>query len=64
MSVWHLLLLTIILVVVFGPSRLEKLGPSLGRAIRGFKEGLNGELEGSKTTTTTTVEKTDATPKA
>lgn len=47
-SFWHILLLLLILIVLFGPSRLEQLGPSLGRAIRGFKEGLNGELEADK----------------
>ena len=34
-----------ILLLVFGPSRLEGLGLSLGRAIRGFKKGLE---EGSE----------------
>jgi sec-independent protein translocase protein TatA len=37
----HLILLIIILLIFFGPSRLPQLGQSLGKAIRGFKEGLN-----------------------
>ncbi len=52
LSFWHILLLLLIVVILFGPSRLEQLGPSLGRAIRGFKDGLNGELEGDKKTPT------------
>jgi sec-independent protein translocase protein TatA len=40
MSIAHLILLFFILLLVFGPSRLEGLGLSLGRAIRGFKKGL------------------------
>lgn len=48
LSFWHILLLLLIVVILFGPSRLEQLGPSLGRAIRGFKEGLNGETEEEK----------------
>ena len=40
MSTSHLILLFLILMLVFGPSRLEGLGTSLGRAIRGFKKGL------------------------
>jgi len=48
LSFWHILLLLLIVVIVFGPSRLEQLGPSLGRAIRGFKEGLKGESEGDE----------------
>ena len=41
----HILLLLVILLVFFGPSRLPQLGSSIGRAIRGFKEGLN-EIDG------------------
>ena len=40
-SITHLLLLAIIFLVFFGPSRLPQLGSSLGKAIRGFKQGLN-----------------------
>lgn len=41
-SLTHLLILAVILLVLFGPSRLPQLGQGLGRAIRGFKEGLSG----------------------
>jgi sec-independent protein translocase protein TatA len=40
-SIPHLILLVIILLIFFGPSRLPQLGQSLGKAIRGFKEGLS-----------------------
>ncbi len=40
-SLTHLLLLGILLLIFFGPSKLPQLGQSLGKAIRGFKEGLN-----------------------
>ena len=40
-SLSHILILSLILLVFFGPSRLPQLGQSLGKAIRGFKEGLN-----------------------
>lgn len=40
-SVTHLLLLGLIFLIFFGPSRLPQLGQSLGKAIRGFKQGLN-----------------------
>ena len=39
-SLTHLLLLSLIFLVFFGPSRLPQLGQSLGKAIRGFKQGL------------------------
>ena len=40
----HLLLIAVIFLVFFGPSRLPQLGQSLGKAIRGFKSGLS-EIE-------------------
>jgi sec-independent protein translocase protein TatA len=41
-SFWHLILLLVVILLFFGPNRLPSLGHSLGKAIRGFKEGLNG----------------------
>jgi TatA/E family protein of Tat protein translocase len=40
-SITHILLLGIIALIFFGPSRLPALGQSLGKAIKGFKQGLN-----------------------
>lgn len=40
-SLSHILLLTLVLLIFFGPSRLPALGQSIGKAIRGFKQGLN-----------------------
>ena len=40
-SVSHMIILAVILLVFFGPSRLPAFGQSLGKAIRGFKSGLN-----------------------
>lgn len=57
MSIWHLLILFFIILLIFGPQRLEGIGTSLGKAVRGFKKGLEGEDE------TTTVKKTDDTNK-
>lgn len=40
-SLTHILLVGLIFLIFFGPSRLPQLGQSLGKAIRGFKQGLN-----------------------
>lgn len=40
-SLSHILLFSLILLIFFGPSRLPALGQSIGKAIRGFKDGLN-----------------------
>lgn len=39
-SLTHILLLAVIFLIFFGPSRLPSLGKSVGQAIRGFKQGL------------------------
>lgn len=41
LSLTHILLLLVIALIFFGPSRLPSLGKSMGKAIRGFKEGLS-----------------------
>jgi len=45
-SLIHWLVVILILMLFFGPSKIEGLGKSLGRAIRGFKDGVN-EIETS-----------------
>ena len=40
-SITHLLVFAFIALLFFGPSRIEGLGKSLGRSIRGFKDGMN-----------------------
>ena len=44
-SLSHIILVLIIVLIFFGPSKLPQLGQSLGQAIRGFKEGMN-EMKG------------------
>ncbi|WP_413581785.1 twin-arginine translocase TatA/TatE family subunit [Bdellovibrio sp. HCB288] len=41
LSLTHLLLIALVFLIFFGPSKLPQLGQSLGQAIRGFKKGLN-----------------------
>lgn len=45
LSVWHLVIVLVIVLLLFGPSRLGDLGKSMGQAIRGFKKGLNEDSE-------------------
>ncbi len=39
----EMVVVLIIALVLFGPSRLPALGESMGKAIRGFKEGLKDQ---------------------
>ncbi len=48
MSMFHWLIVIVIVLIVFGPSRLPSLGKSLGQAIRGFKKGLDEGTDGSE----------------
>lgn len=41
LSIWHLILVLGIILMFFGPSRLPKVGQSLGETIRQFKKGMN-----------------------
>ena len=43
----HLLILAGVLLI-FGPRKLPELGASVGRALRNFKEGLNGPVSSGK----------------
>lgn len=42
-SIWHWLVVLLIVVVVFGTGKLRHAGRDLGGAIREFKEGLQGD---------------------
>ncbi|QQS53331.1 MAG: twin-arginine translocase TatA/TatE family subunit [Candidatus Competibacteraceae bacterium] len=44
-SIWELLLILVIVLVLFGGSRLRNLGSDLGSAIRGFRDAMK---EGGK----------------
>jgi sec-independent protein translocase protein TatA len=37
----HLIIILVIALVVFGPSKVSDVGSSLGKAIRGFKKSMN-----------------------
>jgi sec-independent protein translocase protein TatA len=39
----EIVVVLIIALVIFGPSKLPALGEGLGKAIRGFKEGLKDQ---------------------
>ena len=40
MSIWHWLILLVVVALVFGTSKLKNVGKDLGGAIKGFKEGV------------------------
>jgi sec-independent protein translocase protein TatA len=44
-SIWHWLIVALIVVVVFGTKKLGNAGADLGKAVKGFKDGMKGEEE-------------------
>jgi sec-independent protein translocase protein TatA len=47
LSFGHILVLLLLVLIVMGPSRLEGVGSSLGKAIKGFKKGLEDDEDGA-----------------
>ena len=39
-SVWHWLIVLVIVMLVFGTKKLRNVGQDLGGAVRGFKDGM------------------------
>jgi sec-independent protein translocase protein TatA len=39
-SIWHWLIVLVIVMLVFGTKKLRNIGSDLGGAVRGFKEGM------------------------
>jgi len=39
-SVWHWLIVLLIVVLVFGTKKLKNMGSDLGGAVKGFKDGM------------------------
>lgn len=39
-SIWHWLVVLVIVMLVFGTKKLRNVGSDLGGAVKGFKEGM------------------------
>jgi len=56
-SVWHWLIVLLIILLVFGTKKLRNLGSDLGGAVKGFKEGMKeGSASESESTNTQKTE--------
>lgn len=42
-SVWHWLIVLVIVLLVFGTKKLGNIGSDLGKAVKGFKDGVKGD---------------------
>ncbi len=39
-SIWHWLIVLVIVLLVFGTKKLKNIGSDLGGAVKGFKDGM------------------------
>jgi sec-independent protein translocase protein TatA len=40
LSIWHWLIVLVIVMLIFGTKKLRNIGADLGGAVRGFKDGM------------------------
>ena len=50
LSIWHWLIVLLVVVLIFGTKKLRNIGQDLGGAVKGFKEGMkSSETDGTGT---------------
>ena len=47
-SIWHWLIVLVIVLLIFGTKKVRNMGSDLGGAVKGFKDGMKGEGEADK----------------
>lgn len=43
MSIWHWVIVLVVVMLVFGTKKLGNMGSDIGKAVKGFKDGIKGE---------------------
>jgi len=65
-SIWHWLIVLLIVVMVFGTKKLKNIGGDIGGAVKGFKDGMKeggpAPAADAAATTTTTAQVTAPAP--
>jgi len=51
MSIWHWVIVLVVVVLLFGTKKLGNVGSDIGKAVKGFKDGVKGEEDKTATTT-------------
>ena len=63
-SIWHWLLLLVIVLLIFGTKKLGNIGSDLGNAVRGFKKAMHGDEDEKAKESQQTKEQLRADPPA
>jgi sec-independent protein translocase protein TatA len=45
LSIWHWLIVLLVVILIFGTKKLRNIGSDLGGAVKGFKEGMKNDDE-------------------
>ena len=48
LSIWHLIILLVVVVLIFGTKKLSNAGKDLGAAVKGFKDGMASDQPQAK----------------
>ena len=56
LSIWHWLIVLVIIMLVFGTKKLRNIGSDLGGAVRGFKEGTDKVASESQQASSKTID--------
>ena len=43
MSIWHWVIVLVVVVLLFGTKKLGNVGSDIGKAVKGFKDGVKGD---------------------
>jgi sec-independent protein translocase protein TatA len=60
-SIWHWLIVLVIVLLVFGTKKLKNIGSDLGGAVKGFKEGMKSDSDADKKPEQLATDKTGST---
>jgi len=60
LSIWHLVILLLVVVLVFGTGKLKTIGRDLGGAIKDFKNTMGDDEDKAPPTSTASTEKKTA----
>ena len=63
LSIWHWLIVLLVVVLIFGTKKLRNIGQDLGGAVKGFKEGVKGANDEADTAKTAANAETAPPPK-
>ena len=47
LSIWHWLIVLLVVMMVFGTKKLRNMGADLGGAVKGFKDGMREDANAS-----------------